>query len=258
MLISVPGIVDEPEGKVLFSPNLHWTERVNLPELVKEVWSVPVLLVQEIRALALGHLAAEPEAEDFLLADFGQGVGGAIVQRGKLYDSTLPLNAELGHTKVIGNTRVCGCGAVGCIETLVSRKGLLQSYSSANGGDVITWSAFARYLGEHGIPSWFEKSLDTAAAIIAGALNVLGLKKAVITGSLTELPPSVVEYLAKGVKEGTMWGRFGEVHCQSAPRRRAMGLVGVGVDRLLIPDVQPDRFAFAETNGWSAAVAFRK
>ena len=242
VLISVPGIVDERAGRVLFSPNLHWTEKVNLPELLREVWPVPVLLVQEIRALALGHLAAESHGEDFLLVDFGQGVGGAIVQRGKLYDNNLPLCGELGHTPVLGNERVCGCGATGCVETLVSRRGLLQSWAEAGWGGVCTWPELRTHLTGRTLPEWFQRSLKAAAAIIAGALNVLGLRRAVITGSLTELPPMVLEHLASRVTQDAMWARFGEVICQSAPRRRAMGLVGLGVDRLLVPDTTPSRF----------------
>src|SRR5437868_744246 len=91
VLISVPGIVDEAEGKVLFSPNLHWLENSNLPEIMREVLDLPVLLVQEIRALALGHLVTEPVGEDFFLVDFGEGVGGAIVLDGKLYSHPMPL-----------------------------------------------------------------------------------------------------------------------------------------------------------------------
>jgi len=33
---------------------------------------VPVVLVQEERALALGHQQFDPESEDFLLVDFGE------------------------------------------------------------------------------------------------------------------------------------------------------------------------------------------
>jgi hypothetical protein len=74
VLVSAPGIVDEQAGRVLFSPNLHWSEGVDLPALVQSVLDLPVLLAQEIRALALGHLAANPQTPDFLLVDFGHGV----------------------------------------------------------------------------------------------------------------------------------------------------------------------------------------
>jgi len=79
------------------------------------------------------------------------------------------------------------------------------------------------------------------AAAIAGALNVLGLRRAVITGSLTELPPVVMQYLSHAVQNGAMWARFGKVECLSAPRRRTAGMVAVGIDRLLVPDAKEKR-----------------
>lgn len=234
-LISVPGIVDEGAGKVQFSPNLHWTERASLPELARQVWPAPALLVQEIRALALGHLAVETGAEDFLLADFGQGVGGAIVERGKLLSSPLPLNGEIGHTPVPGNSRPCGCGAQSCLETLVSRRGLLASFAVSGAPEPHTWAGLKQHVQERGLPDWFKATLDSTAAIIAGALNVLGLRAVMVTGSLTELPETVVARLAQGIQRGALWARFGEIECRAVARRRAAGLVVVGIDRLLAP-----------------------
>lgn len=235
VVVSVPGVVDEAGGRVLYSPNLHWTERVQLPQLVGETWPLPVLLLQEIRALALGHLSANPGSEDFLLVDFGEGVGGAVIEGGQLFSHPLPLSAELGHTPVLGNDRLCGCGASGCVETLLSRRGLLQSFAAEirrGAGDL---SALANAIANSGLPTWLGASLDAMGAIIAGALNVLGLRRVVVTGHLTELPPVVVERLARAVERGAMWARFGAVICEAAPRRRMAGLVAAGIDRLLVP-----------------------
>jgi predicted NBD/HSP70 family sugar kinase len=249
-LVSVPGIVDEPQGNVLFSPNLHWLEKANLPRLVREAWNLPVLLVQEIRALALGHLTAEPGGEDFLLVDFGEGVGGAIVQDGKLYSHPMPLSGEFGHTPVVGNTRRCGCGAVGCLETLVSQLGLLESFAGASAlrshghrepargdpakGRLPLWRDLVGSVKERGIEPWLSETLDATARIIAGALNVLGIHRVIVTGRLRELA-GCIDYLAAGINKGAMWGRFGHVTCQVAPHRRAAGLVAAGIDRLILP-----------------------
>jgi len=91
VLVSVPGVVDEAAGLVLYSPNLHWTERIPLTALLADVFGLPVLLVQEIRALALGHLATQPACQDFLLVDLGEGVGGAVIEGGQLLRHPLPL-----------------------------------------------------------------------------------------------------------------------------------------------------------------------
>jgi predicted NBD/HSP70 family sugar kinase len=235
VLVSVPGIVDESGARVVFSPNLHWTEDADLQALVQQIWPAPVELVQEVRALALGHQSVDANEEDFLLLDFGEGVGGAAIASGKLYTGPLPLSGELGHTPVLGNQRMCGCGAVGCIETLVSKSGLMQSYTSMHRKSCHTWETFAQNISDHGIPSWLQKTLDETAIVIAGALNITGLRRVIITGILTELPASVVDYLSREIRQDAMWARFGELLIETAPRRRTAGLVAVGIDRLVLP-----------------------
>jgi predicted NBD/HSP70 family sugar kinase len=234
-LVSVPGIVDEKAGRVLFSPNLHWTEKTDLPAQVNAVWAAPTVLVQEERALALGHQCFHPEREDFLLVDFGEGVGGAVIVAGKLAAPPLPLSGELGHTPVMGNSRPCGCGASGCVETLVSTRGLLESLAAARPKAARSWAALASAILEHGIEPWLAATLDATAVAIAGALNVIGLRHVVITGSLTDLPRSVMDYLTQAIERGAMWARFGRVEVEAAPRRRTAGLVAAGIDRLIVP-----------------------
>lgn len=241
VILSVPGLVDEMANRVLFSPNLHWTEKADLAGIAGRIWQAPVLLLQEERGLALGHHLANPDYDDFLLVDFGEGVGGAVIVEGKPLFHPLPISGEIGHTPVPGNIRPCGCGAVGCVETLVSLRGLLESFSAAAPAAENSWRALHDYIAQNGVKPWLAQSLDPVAAAIAGALNVLGLGRAVITGNLTELPPVVMQYLSHAVQNGAMWARFGKVECISAPRRRTAGMVAVGIDRLLVPDEKEKR-----------------
>jgi glucokinase len=235
VLVSVPGVVDERDGRVLFSPNLHWTEKVELAALIRGIWDAPVLLVQEERALALGHHALEPALDDFLLVDFGDGVGGAVIVDGRPHANPLPVSGELGHTPVLGNPRRCGCGATGCLETLVSQPGLLASFATAQRRPSASWEALQDHVARRGVVPWLAEALDATGAVIAGAVNVLGLRHVVITGSLTELPAAVMEHLAAAIRRGALWGRFGEIVVQPAPRRRIAGLVTMGLDRLVLP-----------------------
>jgi N-acetylglucosamine repressor len=241
VVVSVPGVVDEGLGQVLLAPNLHWIERAHLSSLLQQVWDCPVALVQEIRALALGHLALASHSSgaervrDFLLVDFADGIGAAAVIGGQVFMGELPLSGELGHTPVVGNDRRCGCGAVGCIETMVSRRGLLESFAREQGG-VRSWQALTDDIAAHGVRRWLAPSLDAAGVIIAGALNVLGLRQVILTGDLPALPPCVREHLSAAVARGTMWARFGQVRCQAAERHWAAGLAATAIDRLLVPE----------------------
>lgn len=241
VLISVPGLLDPARGRVLYSPNLHWTETVDLRAVAERIWRAPVVLMQEEQALALGHRQVYPERDNFLLVDFGQGVGGAVLVYGKLQANPLPVSGELGHTPVAGNGRRCGCGAVGCLETLASLRGLLQSFAEAVPHRPRTWAALCEHVRRQGLEPWLIRTLDATADIIAGALNILGLQQVVLTGILTELPSCVVEYLRRRICQGALWARFGEVHVETAPRHRAAGLVAAGIENLVLNRLREDR-----------------
>ncbi len=226
-VVSLPGVVDEGAGRVVLSPNLRWTESADFRSLLEGVVPGPVHFVQEIRALALGRLATVPGETDFLLVDLGSGVGAAAVLGSKLYSGVLPLSGEIGHTRVLDNRRVCGCGAVGCLETLVSRPGLLAS--SAEHGGPREWGAFVRSL-EKSQPAWLGRSLEAAAGVIGAAVNVLGLRDVVLTGYVNDLPEAVTGPFAHAVKAGAMWSRFGDVSCRIARRHRLAGMVWRGIE----------------------------
>jgi predicted NBD/HSP70 family sugar kinase len=232
IIMSCPGVVDEPDGKVLLCPNIHWAEQANFTSGIRSITRSPVVFLQEIRALALGQLAIEPNLKDFLLVDFGDGVGGASIVGAKLETGHLPLSGELGHTPVLGNDRKCGCGSIGCTETLVSRTGLLKSFYEQTG--MRTWSALVSQLEKNGMPDWFKSSLDAVAITVAGALNVEGIANVIFTGFFSELPGIASEYLCDKVRRHTMWSRLGEVRSSMAPRHRMAGMICAGIDRVLL------------------------
>ena len=232
-VLCLPGVVDQRAGRVLLSPNLHWTEKADFKEILRRVTPARLLFLQEIRALALGQLAAEPQLRDFLLVDFGSGVGAAAVIGGRLYEAPLPLSGELGHTPVVGNQRLCSCGAVGCVETLVSRGGLLAS--AKEHADPADWDALVAKLNRDGLPPWMTASLDAAADTIAGGVNVLGVRHVLLSGALNDIP-GAVEHLSGGIRRGGMWGRFGEIECRPIQRRRLLGMISLAIDEVLLSD----------------------
>ncbi|HEX4797565.1 MAG TPA: ROK family transcriptional regulator [Humisphaera sp.] len=231
-IIGLPGVVDERTGKVYLSPNIRWLEKTNLEEHVRDIFDAEVVFKQEIRLLALGQLAAEPGSGDFLLVDSGNGVGAAAIIGGSLFGGSIPLSGEIGHVAVQGNDRQCGCGAIGCLETLIARPGLLAS--AAEHGLPKSWPAVVEYLADRPLPRWLKQSLESAAVDIAAALNLLGLRQVVLTGAFRELPPSCVEYLSNSVRQHAMWARFGEISIRTVPRRRQAGMVSVALDSILL------------------------
>lgn len=234
VLLSAPGIVDERTSRILLSPNLHWSEQADLAWILRQIWPAPVGLMQEARALALGELGARADNDDFLLLDVGDGVGSAVMLGRRLYQGALPISGELGHTPILGNTRPCGCGGRGCLETLVSERGLIQSLRELTGSPGTSWQdVIAAAEGEP--PSWMRAAFEATAMCVAAALNMHGVRRVVLTGRITELPSAATDYLIGAIQRAAMWSRFDAVAVTLAPRRRARGLVIAGIHRFVMP-----------------------
>ncbi len=236
VIISVPGLVDEAEGRVLFSPNLRWLADASLVTISQSIWRLPVVLMQEIRALALGHHLASGD-DDFVLIDIAEGLGGAAILGGKLYTAPLPTAMEIGHTQIVGQPRPCGCGGTGCLETLLSHGGLLRSWAEHHDRRFERWANLAEHLAAHGEldARWVEPTLDAAGSVIGGAMNMIGVKRVVFTGAAHDLPEPLRRRLDDCISAHSLWGRLNQIECLFAPRRRMQGMVATGIDRLVSP-----------------------
>src|SRR5690606_7795823 len=56
----------------------------------------------------------------------GTGLGGGWVRSGKVHEGQHGFAGEIGHLRVPGQSAPCGCGQLGCLETLVSKRGLTR------------------------------------------------------------------------------------------------------------------------------------
>lgn len=236
-LVSVPGVVDERNQRVLYSPNLHWTVGTELLNALAEETPGQLVAVQEVEALALGRLVHEDPNDSFLLIETCEGVGGALVIEGRLQNGPLPMAAEIGHTTIRGNRRRCGCGAVGCLETILGRRGLVQTAQRQKADAIRSWADLVQSITageESNLPHWLERILDDAAGVIAGALNAVGVSKVVLVGDLLELGPAVLAHISDAVNARALWGRFGSIRVEGAPRQRLLGLTRAALDRVIL------------------------
>jgi len=240
LLISVPGVLDAHAHRVLCSPNLPIIEQPGFLHRLADLFHASPCAVQEIQALALGHQAHTPADlpphQSFVLMDFGDGVGGALVARGQLFQGSLPMSGELGHTGVHGNRRPCVCGSIGCLETLVSRQGLLSSFRQHLKRPNASWQALRAHVASRGIEPWLARSIDAAAIVIAGAINLVGTQDVVLTGDLPDLHPDVGPLFERRILLHSLISRLGRLTCHIAPRRRILGLIAAAADRVLLPE----------------------
>ena len=119
-------------GSNTFCPvNFNWSDvsPFNLEQhLVHEV-SIPSSVVNDANAVALAEnrYGIGRSVNSFVMITIGTGLGAGIVINNKLFDGSYGYAGEFGHTKVDNNDRVCNCGGVGCLETIVSANGIKRT-----------------------------------------------------------------------------------------------------------------------------------
>jgi len=117
------GIIENPS-------NFNWGN-VNIVELLKEHYDIPIVVTNDANAAAIGeHVYGNAVGvNNFILLTLGTGLGCGIMSEGKLLYGANGLAGELGHTVVQPYGRKCSCGNSGCLETYISANGLRRTVS---------------------------------------------------------------------------------------------------------------------------------
>jgi glucokinase len=117
------------QGTVENPPNLNWGRSVNLVELFRRHYDLPVVITNDANAAALGEMyfGGARYMKDFMVITLGTGLGSGIVANGELLYGAGGFAGELGHTVVDPLGRQCACGKKGCLETYVSATGLCRT-----------------------------------------------------------------------------------------------------------------------------------
>jgi predicted NBD/HSP70 family sugar kinase len=186
--VSVPGPLDPVTGgirAVTLVP--HW-QGVDITEELSTQVSLPVKLITEVNAAALGELAcgASRCTAEVMYIRLSTSVEAALVLKGEIYPGSSGLAGQFGHITVDESGRVCWCGNRGCLETVVggphlldllpgppvherpTLRGLVQA---AVEGDL----GFRRVIGDAG------RAVGIAAAMLC---NVLNPRQIVLGGEL--------------------------------------------------------------------------
>lgn len=126
--VAAPGSIDPVNGIVRYSNNVKMLDYPLANELKNRLPIKKVYLENDANAAALGEAKAGAGKgySNLVMITLGTGVGGGIVIDGKLYSGFNHCGAELGHTVIEVDGRLCSCGRKGCFEAYSSATGLVN------------------------------------------------------------------------------------------------------------------------------------
>jgi len=137
--VSVAGIVDSRQSRVVFAPNLGW-ENVNIGELLSLAFpEVPVTAVEnDAKAAAIAELwfgRHNINLSNFVFLSVGRGIGAGIVIDKHILNGEMHLAGEFGHMIIVEGGERCPCGNRGCWEAYASDRATVGRYAAAKNLD---------------------------------------------------------------------------------------------------------------------------
>lgn len=202
--VGAPGSTDPARGIVQHAPNLGWKDVPLGPEL-KALLHVPVVVDNDVHVGAVGEhaLGAGQGARDLVAIFVGTGIGGAIISKGRLFEGSSGGAGEIGHTVMLVNGPVCGCGKRGCAEALASRtamerdvraavkaghKSVVPKLMKEANKDRMTSSIIVRALKKNDkvVRKVLQRAEYYLGILVANVVNVLDPERVVIGGGIAE------------------------------------------------------------------------
>ncbi len=170
---------------------------------------LPTFVDNDVNAVALGehHFGAGRGYQAALYVAIGTGVGGALVQDGKIWRGATWSAGEICHLVVdYDGTRRCSCGATGHLEAYTSGPAMTQRYRELSGlrqqVDLKAIAAYARQGDSHALTAIAEGAQILGIAL-GGVLNIFDPEVLVIGGGVPEM--------------GDLWWRHFETALRNNP-----------------------------------------
>ncbi len=241
--IGFPGVLDS--HGLMLAPNVPAIHGRDLKGDLQQQLERPVYADNDANCFLLSeyYQGAAAEAGLALALTLGTGVGGALLHRGQLVNSSRGGCAEFGHGGINATLLErhpglplypCGCGLRGCLETYVSGTGLARLYRHV-GGEPLPGLAIisAWQQGEQAASDCLSLYLDILAAGLGTLMIQLDPDVVVLGGGLSEhawlyreLNTRIPEYLMNKVApapvQAPVFGGSGGVRGAALLARRAV------------------------------------
>lgn len=188
--LGVPGPLDLDRGVIVHAPNLGWRD-VPFRDSVADALGVPVVMDNDANAAAYGEawVGSGRGSRVLLLLTLGTGVGGGLVDHGRVFHGARGMAVEIGHSVVVAGGRRCSCGKRGCLEAYFSAHALSEQAAEHGVGDDEPREhrrLFQRYAErDPEIVPWMDHAVDVLAQGVAQAGVLFDPDRIVFTGGLT-------------------------------------------------------------------------
>lgn len=241
--ISMPGLIDYRQQKGLLSPNVPITNGQSLARDMTERLGIDCVMLQESHSLCLAqhHYGESRGLDNFVMLDIGAGLGMGVMAGGRVLTGHSGLAGELGHLPRIPNGRACGCGKLGCLETVSCDSALAWLVSERLGRTVgIEEVVQLTHSGELSVGHEIEQILPHLSFAISAVISLYNPSRIFICGRMFDLDNNLFARLLAVTATGTLAPAFADCEIVRARVSKSQGAVAGIIEYLtdsLVPGV---------------------
>lgn len=191
VVLSITGIVP-PDGPAKVA-NIPCLDGRNVVADLRAALGLPVLVLNDADCFALAEAShgAGRGHRNVFAAILGSGVGGGLVICGRLVQGAGGFAGEWGHGPVIrAPAFACGCGQVGCLDTVGSARGLERLHRHLTGQHLTSVEILARW-DQGQVVAAVDLWLDLVSGVLSMVVNLTGASIVPVGGGLANAPALV-------------------------------------------------------------------
>jgi predicted NBD/HSP70 family sugar kinase len=205
--ISVPGTVSGT--RLIQAANLGWTNLELGVIRPPQSFSLPLTACNDATYSAIGELArgAAAGSASSLHLFMDSGVGGALIDGGRVTTGAHGMAGEFGHMPFGSRRSLCRCGARGCWNTELDGAALARALGRDAPVDEVSFSRAVLADAQAGDRQARGAAGRAAAALgrgTAGLVNATDVELVVFGGVAAELLRAAPEQLRRAYREGLM------------------------------------------------------
>lgn len=179
--IGFPATIDAERKVILSTSNIRSMQQLPIVDYLEDALGVRVFIDKDVNMLLRYDIAAnELPVEGVVIGCYaGTGFGNSISINGRILTGTHGVAGELGHLPTTHIDRRCGCGNIGCIETVASGKTLAEIVTEHFPGESIS-----HVFRDHADSPQIREFIRNLAIPIAAEINILDPAAVVLGGGL--------------------------------------------------------------------------
>ncbi len=213
--VSATGQIDVHSGTVIgVGANLGNWLGSPIAQTLREAFALPVTVINDANAAALGEqrFGRAKGKDNVLVITVGTGVGGGIIEHGRLIEGKRGIGGEIGHFSIKFDGERCPCGNRGCFERYASTGALVRRFTGnpdllavlGVAPEAVDGKVIFDHLEHPAVAATVEAWIDCLAAGVISLVHIFNPEIVLIGGGISREESRFIRPLRERILGGVM------------------------------------------------------